>query len=279
MSPARHGRRIVAMWAIATVAAVLLIVLVLAPHLPPGDMTEEAADQRRANTILASVAMPILLGVAIYLIYAALVFRRGVQGEGDGPHHTGSGRIELLWVAVTGALVLAAAAYGTYELFPGAKGAGGGQGPDPIAKPSDHAAALQVQAIGQQWNWTYRFPQFGKFETASLKLPVGRLVELHVTSLDVAHSFWAYQLGVKADAMPGSDNVAYVRPKRTGSFDVRCSELCGLWHGHMYQSSEVVGATAFDRWISQQRASEGNNRNQLPPYSPQYLPDPQRRAG
>jgi hypothetical protein len=47
----------------------------------------------------------------------------------------------------------------------------------------------------------------------------------------------------------------------------------------MYQSAEVVGAAAFDRWIQQQRSSEGNNRNALPPYSPQYYPDPQRRAG
>ena len=43
-------------------------------------------------------------------------------------------------------------------------------------------------------------------------LPVGTEVEFHVTSLDVAHSFWAIELGVKADAVPGADNVAYVKP-------------------------------------------------------------------
>jgi cytochrome c oxidase subunit II len=278
MSQPRHGRRIIALWAIATLASVLLIVLVFEPHMPPGDMTDEAADQRRANTILIAAAAPIVLGIAIYLVYAAVFFRRAVQGEGDGPHDTGSGRGQVLWLGVTTTLVLLAAGYGTYELIPGAKGAGGGQGPDPIAKPAGYQSALKVQVIGQQWNWTYRFPQLGRFETVQLKLPVGRVVELHVTSLDVAHSFWAFELGVKADAMPGSDNVAYVRARRTGSFEVRCSEVCGLWHGHMYQSAEVVEGAAFDRWIREQRASEGGNRNALPPYSPQYYPDPQRRA-
>ena len=45
-------------------------------------------------------------------------------------------------------------------------------------------------------------------------LPVDTTIELHVTSLDVIHSFWAYQLGVKADANPGVDNVVYVKPTR-----------------------------------------------------------------
>ena len=44
-------------------------------------------------------------------------------------------------------------------------------------------------------------------------IPANTLVEFHVTSLDVVHSFWAYQLGVKADANPGQDNIAYVKTK------------------------------------------------------------------
>ena len=45
-------------------------------------------------------------------------------------------------------------------------------------------------------------------------LPVNKMVELHVTSLDVIHSFWAYQLGVKADANPDVDNIAFVKPTK-----------------------------------------------------------------
>ena len=61
-----------------------------------------------------------------------------------------------------------------------------------------------------------------------------------MTSLDVIHSFWAYQLGVKADANPGVDNVAYTTAKQMGGFTVRCNELCGIWHGAMYDYGKVV---------------------------------------
>ena len=89
--------------------------------------------------------------------------------------------------------------------------------------------------IGQQWVFSYRYPQFGGMESAQLVLPANTTVEFHVTSLDVIHSFWAYQLGVKADANPGVDNVAFTTTRnQLGSFTVRCNELCGLWHGAMF---------------------------------------------
>ena len=55
-------------------------------------------------------------------------------------------------------------------------------------------------------------------ETAQLELPSATPIELHVTSLDVTHSFWAYELGVKADAVAGVDNIAFVHPRAVGSF-------------------------------------------------------------
>ena len=78
-----------------------------------------------------------------------------------------------------------------------------------------------------------------------------RSVELHVTSLDVVHSFWAVELGVKADANPGVDNVAYVETKGPTTFHVRCAELCGLWHGYMFNNGRVVEPAQFDTWASQ----------------------------
>ena len=128
--------------------------------------------------------------------------------------------------------------FGTVELIVPA-GAGAGEGPKPVWKPSGHNLP-QVQVIGQQWQFTYRYPQFGGMETTQLVLPENRPVEFHVTSLDVIHSFWAYQLGVKADANPSVDNVAYTTAEHTGGFTVRCNELCGLWHGAMFNYGQVV---------------------------------------
>jgi cytochrome c oxidase subunit 2 len=104
-------------------------------------------------------------------------------------------------------------------------------------------------------------------------LPVDTNIEFHVTSTDVLHSFWAYQLGVKADANPGVDNITYVSTVRTGSFTVRCAELCGIWHGHMADTnSAVVSQADFQTWIAQ--VQKDNADLNLPPYSPIYFPHP-----
>jgi cytochrome c oxidase subunit 2 len=108
---------------------------------------------------------------------------------------------------------------------------------------------------------------------------VDRPVEFHVTSLDAIHSFWAYQLGVKADANPGVDNVAYVTPTRVGHFDVRCAELCGIWHGYMFDQGEVVTASEFESWIAAQQSFFEPVARYLPKYSETYLPAPARRGG
>jgi cytochrome c oxidase subunit 2 len=162
-----------------------------------------------------------------------------------------------------------------------AGGAGGGQGPSPLSplEAAGGESVLRVQVIGQQWQFTYRFPTYGGLETPHLVLPLGRVVELHVTSLDVVHSFWAYGLGVKADANPGVDNVAYVTPSSVGTFDVRCAELCGIWHGYMFDNGQVVDEARFEAWIKEQQRVFAPVKRYLPPYSRTYLPDPQGRAG
>jgi cytochrome c oxidase subunit 2 len=222
--------------------------------------------------------------VLVYLAYVLIVFReRDPDALEDGPPIRGHQRTQTLWVVSTTVVVLFLAAFGTYELL---GGAGGGQGPDPAFVPAAQTTAtgakeepLQVQVIGQQWQFTFRYPSFGGFETAHLALPVDRQIELHVTSLDVIHSFWALKLGVKADANPGVDNVVYVTPKKVGSFDLRCAELCGLFHGYMFDKGQVLTSSEFSRWVARQRVFMSPVRKYLPPYSTSYLPDPQIRGG
>ena len=138
---------------------------------------------------------------------------------------------------------------------------------------------FQVQVIAQQWEFTYRYPSLGGLETSQLVLPADTNIELHVTSLDATHSFWALQLGVKADANPGVDNVAYVQTKGARSFDIHCAELCGLWHGYMFDTGEIMPATQFAAWVKQQQQVFASVAKYMPKYSTVYFPDPQRRAG
>src|SRR5207302_5027374 len=92
-------------------------------------------------------------------------------------------------------------------------------------------------------------------------------------------SFWAYQLGVKADAVPGVDNVAFVHTRDPGNFTIRCAELCGLWHGHMFQTGNVVSAAAFKSWVGSEQKAEAPNLRYLPRYGRSYVPVPFTREG
>ena len=71
----RHGAQIVAIWAVLTAIAVPLVVLVLGPHLPPGKMSAEAADQTNANTVMTALMAPIVLMVVVYFAYSLVAFR------------------------------------------------------------------------------------------------------------------------------------------------------------------------------------------------------------
>jgi cytochrome c oxidase subunit 2 len=96
----------------------------------------------------------------------------------------------------------------------------------------------------------------------------------------VIHSFWAVTLGVKADANPGTDNVVYVETRNPTKLNIRCAELCGLWHGYMFDTDgRVVSQPAFAAWIQQQQQIYGPVSKSLPPYATTYSPEPQLRAG
>lgn len=275
----RHGVRIALIWLVLTAIAVPLIVLVLGPHLPPGRMTAEAGAQTDANTLLTALLVPIMLLVWVFFGYSFVAFRQRGDAIVDGPPLKGHAQTQLLWIVLTGVIVVSLAAWGSYTLIASSHGAGGGQGPDPIALPKGHEHALPIQVIGQQWDWTFRYQTYGGFETRQLVLPQHVLVAFHVTSLDITHSFWAYELGVKADAVPGVDNVAYVNPRDTGSFKIRCAELCGLWHGHMESTGRVVPVAQFHSWVAGEQTAEQPVTKYLPPYSRSYYPAPFRRAG
>jgi cytochrome c oxidase subunit II len=278
----RHGLRIFLIWIVLAVAANLVIWFAWYPHLPPGDMADAASGQQFDLAVLTLTAAPVVLAVWVYFGYALVVWRRRPGDETDGPPIHGNTKVQVTWILVTSAIVLWAFAFGTVELVVPA-GAGAGEGPSPIWQLSGTKAAswtpgtndmLQVQVIGQQWQWSYRYPQYGGMESTGLMLPKDTPIEFHVTSLDVIHSFWAYQLGVKADANPGVDNVAYVTAKHLGGFTVRCSELCGIWHGAMSNYGDVVSQNAFDTWANSLQTKELDSGllSALPPYASTYDP-------
>jgi cytochrome c oxidase subunit II len=271
-----HGRRVIIAWIVVSLIATPLIVIFLGPILPPGKATQQASEQVLDNTVILAILTPVICLLAVFFLYALMKFRKAKGAPiVDGPPLRADSRVQVAWITLTTVTVLFLAAFGTYELLQ--TGSGGGQGPNPIAVPS--GPKLQVQVIAQQWEFTYRYPSYGGLETSELVLPENTDVELHVTSLDVIHSFWAYQLGVKADANPGNDNIAYVHTKGADTFSIRCAELCGLWHGYMFSTGHVMPAAQFASWVKQEQHVFAAVHKYMPNYATIYYPDPQRRGG
>jgi cytochrome c oxidase subunit 2 len=270
-----HFRRFMIFWLIATVIAMPIVIFLIGPLIGPGEGSNQASLQGTDATVLAAIATPVILLVMLYLLYAVIFFRQEKGAALEGPAVRGDARVQTVWIIITSVMVLGIAIFGTVELE-GTDGAGSGSGPSPLTVPS--GAKLPVQVIAQQWLFTYRYPTYGGFETNQLVLPVNETVEFRVTSLDVIHSFWAYKLGVKADANPGAENIAYAKPTKIEPFEVRCSELCGIWHAAMANAGKVVSASAFKTWIHEEQTRFAPATAVLPPYSKSYIPEPTKRA-
>lgn len=268
-----HVQRMMLIWLIEMAVLEPLIWFVIGPHIPPGSMTSAAHGDRYDAIVATMVANGGIAGVVIYFVYAFVVWRKPKGGRiTDGPPLRSHVRTQFGYIGFVVCVVIGLFTFGTYELII-PNGAGGGEGPAPIWGPNAAKThVLPVQVIGQQWDWTFRYPTYGGFETTKLVIPLYTHIAFHVTSLDVVHDFWAYQLGVKADANPGVDDVAYTFTGHTGTFVFRCDELCGIWHGAMFGHGKVVTKKAFHHWAATTEKKLAPLTKRLPKFAWAYFP-------
>jgi cytochrome c oxidase subunit 2 len=122
-----------------------------------------------------------------------------------------------------------------------------------VIPPADHT----VRVIGQQWAWSFQDPgPDGVLDTADDIRTVG---ELHVTvdttyhfelmSRDVIHSFAIPSFRLKQDALPGRTINGWFRPNRVGTYDIQCTQMCGLGHGLMAAHIIVETPQAHAAWL------------------------------
>ncbi len=115
-----------------------------------------------------------------------------------------------------------------------------------------------VQVLGQKWSWAFTYIDedatggesvYTVGTTAdrpTLTLPVDETVQINLRSQDVIHGFWVPAFYYKQDVVPGRDNSFAITPTRVGTYEGRCSELCGLHHSRMLFTLKVVDRDTFD---------------------------------
>jgi cytochrome c oxidase subunit 2 len=146
----------------------------------------------------------------------------------------------------------------------------------------DESQATVVRVVAQQFAWNVHYPgadgKFGRTElslvgpdnplglddtdddgrddiiTDRLNLPVDKPVLVMLSSKDVVHSFGLPQMRVKQDALPGLQQPVWFTPTRTGTWDITCSQLCGLGHYRMKGIYQVMSQADYDAWLAEEAA-------------------------
>ena len=195
--------------------------------------------------------------VMVMFTYAIWKFRVRPGDEGDGKPIHGNTKLEIAWTVIPTIIVLFGAGYSWVVL-------------DDIE--SEAADAMPVNAIGQQFKWTFEYPSemvgtggsATPLTTNQLHVPVGQQLNVTVTALDVLHSFWVPEWRIKRDAVPsgdpsgeGIDNQFVVTPDQEGTYSLICTELCGTGHSTMRAFVVVESQEEFDRWIEEEKQAQG----------------------
>lgn len=113
---------------------------------------------------------------------------------------------------------------------------------------------LRVHVAGELWWWSVEYPGTGIVTANELHLPVGRPVDIRLTSDNVIHSLWVPELAGKEDAIPGQPNHLRFTPESTGEYVGRCAEYCGIQHAHMALRVIVESPADFARWTTRRTA-------------------------
>ncbi len=137
--------------------------------------------------------------------------------------------------------------------------------------------AMPVKVTARQWSWTFDYAN-GK-ETNVLKVPVRKPVKLVITSADVLHSLFIPAYRIKEDCVPGMETYLWFLPDQLGSYDLFCTEYCGVGHSAMITKVEVMAQKEFDDWYSgkQELAAEEKPEGKKP--AEKHTAGPRAREG
>ena len=215
------------------------------------------------NGPLLIMCAVISIFVLALLGYTMVKYRRGANPTPSRTSH--NTLIEVIWTVVP-VLILVAIAIPSIRLI----------GKQYSPPPAD----VTIKVVGNQWYWTYQYPDNGGFEIVSnmlkekgdvapgarfrtdadgppllavderIVIPVNKVVKFIVTSADVIHSFAVPAFWTKIDANPGRLNETWVKVDRPGVYFGQCSELCGARHGYMPIAVEVVDEATFNAWVA-----------------------------
>ena len=229
-------------WRTRTAAALPAALAACSSHVPNTTLspqTEFGRDIDELFDILAIGGITVFVLVTIALLFVVVRYRHRAGAPEPKAVH-GNAVLEIVWTLIP-AVVLAFIAVPTVRTIFTTQAEAG---------PN----ALQVEVIGHQWWWEFRYPQYDVVTANELYLPVGRTVNFALVTADVLHSFWIPQLGGKRDLVSNDTNHVWFTPESAFAWNGFCAEYCGSSHANMRFRVFTVPPEQFERWVEHQKS-------------------------
>ncbi len=184
------------------------------------------------------LAVVVFVVVETLLVFVVIRYRER-PGRPDPKHVHGHTALEIGWTLAPALIIILIAVPTIRTIFE--------------VDGDTEAGALEVQVIGHQWWWEFRYPELGIVTANELHVPRGRQVGLALTSFDVIHSFWVPRIGGKRDVIKGRTNRLAFTADSLGTYMGQCAEFCGASHANMRMRLVVDDSAGFDEWVRGQQ--------------------------
>jgi len=204
----------------------------------------------------------LLLGTIVFvlvelaLIYVIFRYRRRPNDNTTPPQTHGNALLEVTWTLIPAVILIFIAIPTVRTIFE--------------TQSKVAAGALEIEVIGHQWWWEFKYPQYNIVTANEIYLPAGVTVNFKLTSADVIHSFWVPQLAGKRDVVTNRTNYIWFTPDSTlgpSVWNGFCTEYCGSSHANMRFRVFTVRPEQFESWVAgqQQPAAFGAVASAAPP--------------
>jgi len=183
-----------------------------------------------AFLVILGISFIFLLSLTAVMLY--FIYRYNRKRHPKPVQIEGSTKLEIVWTVIPFILVMVMFYFGW-------------AGWKPMGKPPKDA--MEVTVVGRMWNFIFEYENGRKTDT--LFLPKDQAVKLNLVSLDVIHSVYIPAFRVKQDMVPGKENnFMWFIPQREGTFELFCTEYCGLNHSYMFNYVKVMEDSLFNQW-------------------------------
>jgi len=201
----------------------------------PAQATTTAARVDTLFFFLCTMCGAVGLLVAVLLIYFSVRYRRRPGDSPLPPPETHSSHaLEWFWTITPFFIFIVMFLWGAVVYV------------DAYRPPDE---SLRIYGIGKQWMWKFQHPE-GQREINTLHLPLGRPVQILLTSEDVIHSFFVPEFRVHMDVLPNRYTSVWFQTTRPGTYHLFCSQYCGTNHAGMIGTAVVMEPAQFENWLA-----------------------------